>query len=164
MQCQCFRFLSKMNDARVITHMFYGCLISCVCVQNIWFWVNIAGVIYKDKEHSTLVLMRIGRFRVNTVFIFLSPLQDTSLLPWRQAQTTHKNLHIIDAPNWPLLNCMGRVPRCLSSAGQHIPMLVSFRKPLKFLDRLKVKIPELLSRSVNSLTHICIFHFLPWND
>ncbi len=40
-------------------------------------------------------------------------------------KTTHKNLHIIDAPNWPLLNCMGRVPWCLSSAGQHIPMLVS---------------------------------------
>ncbi len=45
---------------------------------------------------------------------------------------------------------------------------VSFRKPLKTvaaaLDRLKVKIPELLSQSVNSLTYICAFHFLPWND
>ncbi|XDV51542.1 hypothetical protein PO909_020403, partial [Leuciscus waleckii] len=49
--------------------------------------------------------------------VFGKELKDTSLLPWRQAQTTHKNLHIIDAPNWPLLNCMGRVPRCLSSAG-----------------------------------------------
>jgi len=117
-------------------------------------------VIYKDKERSTLVLMRIGRFRVNTVFIFLSSPQDTSLLPWRQAQTTHKNLNIIDAPNWPLLNCMGRVPRCLSSSGQHIPMLASFRKPLKFVDCLKVKISELLSRSVNSLTYIYIFFSL----
>lgn len=153
MRCHCFRFLLKINDTHVITHMFYGCLISCVCVQNILIWVNKAQVIYKDKEEYTSID---ENFKISHQSSFFFP-QDTSLLPWRQAQTTHKNLHIIDAPNWPLLNCMGRVPRCLSSAGQHIPMLVSFRKPLKFLDRLKVKIPELLSRSVNSLTYLCVF-------
>lgn len=163
MWCHWFGFRSKNKwHSCHNTHALWVSYQLCLCLEYLDLGKHSSSDIQRQEAFysSTDESLKILR-QCSLHFPFF---QDASLLPWRQAQTTHKNLHIIDAPNWPLLNCMGRVPRCLSSAGQHIPMLVSFRKPLKTVDRFKVKIPELLSRSVSSLTYLCVFHYLLWKD